>query len=251
VIHAVGLVVPAPNEEAAIATCPRSVRGALGRLPAEVRVEVAVVLDRCEDRTPSLAAGQLRGWPGARVLRVAHRPLGAGVGFVRDLGVRDLLRRLHPARPEQIWLLSTDADTAVPPGWAVEQLRYAAAGVHGVAGLADLADERGLSAHARSRYRAILADGMRGRSHDHVYAANLGVRADAYLRCGGFPAWGHGEERQLWQAMSEAGCRLRQPTDLRVRTSARTRGRAAGGVADLLRSLQTDAQSRVGSENVA
>ncbi|MDT7626453.1 MAG: hypothetical protein QOF99_7354, partial [Pseudonocardiales bacterium] len=40
-------------------------------------------------------------------------------------------------------------------------------------------------------------------------------------------------------------------TDLRVRTSARTRGRAAGGVADLLRSLQTDAQSRVGSENVA
>jgi hypothetical protein len=84
-----------------------------------------------------------------------------------------------------------------------------------------------LSGRARASYRAILAQGMRGAAHRHVYAANLGVRADAYLGCGGFPARGHGEERHL-----------RQPTDLRVRTSARTNGRAQGGLAELLAQLQ-------------
>ena len=38
---------------------------------------------------------------------------------------------------------------------------------------------------------------------------------------------------------------LRQPSDLRVSTSARTRGRAEGGLADLLRSLDASASERV------
>jgi hypothetical protein len=147
-------------------------------------------------------------------------------------------------------LLSTDADTVVPSHWAAEQLRYAVAGAHGVAGLADLADQSELSDHTRQRYRSIVAAGMRGAVHEHLYAANLGVRADAYLRCGGFPTHGHGEERHLWAAMAAAGCRLRQPTDLRVRTSARIRGRARGGVADLLRSLETE-NTPAASANVA
>jgi hypothetical protein len=172
------------------------------------------------------------------------------VGFVRDLGVREVLRGLR-ASAERVWLLSTDADTVVPPHWAAEQLRYAAAGAHGVAGLADLADESELDEYTRRRYRAIVAAGMRGAAHEHLYAANLGVRADAYLRCGGFPTHGHGEERQLWTAMSASGCRLRQPSDLRVRTSARTHGRAEGGVADLLRSLQTENAPGTTSANVA
>src|SRR6202012_4744447 len=120
---------------------------------------------------------------------------------------------------ERVWLLNTDADTTVPASWVGEQLRYAAGGAHGVAGLADLRGEPRLSGNGGDRYREIVSSGVRGATHDHVYAANLGVRGDTYLRCGGFPAWGHGEEHQLWLAMTEAGCRLRQPSDLRVSTS--------------------------------
>jgi hypothetical protein len=43
-------------------------------------------------------------------------------------------------------------------------------------------------------YREIVSSGLRGATHGHVYGANLGVRADAYLRGGGFLAFGHGEE---------------------------------------------------------
>jgi hypothetical protein len=237
VIDAVGVVVPAHNEEARIDACLHSLRAALAQLPRHLRVAVTVVLDRCEDQTPRRVAARLRGWPGTRAVSVPYRVSGRGVGFLRDLGVRDLLRGLRPARPERIWLLSTDADTTVPVSWALEQLRYACAGAHGVAGLAELEGEPRLSTYARARYRSIVAGGIRAGSHDHVYAANLGFRADAYLRCGGFPERGHGEEHDLWKSMAAAGYRLYQPTDLRVRTSARTHGRAEGGLADLLKSL--------------
>ena len=238
-IDAVGVVIPARDEQSRISTCLDSVRRALGRVPDGVEPRLCVVLDSCTDRTPWVVAGLLRGWPGAQVVSVRHRPTGAGVGLARDVGVRALLRGLRPRRAERVWLLNTDADTTVPPSWVLEQLDYARGGAHGVAGLVELRGESRLSGGGRRRYREIVSSGVRGGTHDHVYAANLGVRADAYLRCGGFPTWGHGEEHQLWRAMAEAGCRLRQPSDLRVITSARTHGRAEGGLADLLRSLDT------------
>lgn len=236
-IDAVGVVVPAHDEEALIGECLRSVRTALRRLDGQCRTAVTVVLDRCTDRTPSRVAAELAGWPGARSLPVRHRPAGAGVGYLRDLGVRDIVRRLCPAPPKRIWLLSTDADTTVPAHWVTEHLRHARAGAHGVAGLAELSGEPGLSAEALERYRAILDDGMDGDTHQHVYAANLGLRADVYHRCGGFPPDGPGEEHRLWKAMATSGRRLHRPTQPRVRTSARLRGRAEGGLADLLRGI--------------
>jgi hypothetical protein len=216
------------------------VRRALSRVQDQVQARLCVVLDSCTDRTPWVVAGLLQGWPGAQVVTVRNRPPGAGVGLARDLGVRALLRGLRPRGAERVWLLNTDADTTVPAGWVLEQLCYARGGTHGVAGLADLRGEPRLSRIGQQRYREIASSGVRGGTHNHVYAANLGVRADAYLRCGGFPAWGHGEEHQLWRAMAEADCQLRQPSDLRVSTSARIRGRAEGGLADLLRSIDAD-----------
>jgi glycosyltransferase involved in cell wall biosynthesis len=240
-IDAVGVVIPARDEERRIGRCLDSVRRALSRVPDRVEARLCVVLDSCTDRTPWVVAGLLQGWLGAQVVTVRNRPPGAGVGLARDLGVRSLLRRLRPRGAERVWLLNTDADTTVPAGWVLEQLRYARGGAHGVAGLADLRGESRLSRIGQDRYREIVSLGVRGRTHNHVYGANLGVRADAYLRCGGFPAWGHGEEHQLWRAMADAGCQLRQPSDLRVSTSARIRGRAEGGLADLLRAIEASA----------
>ncbi|MHA6793268.1 hypothetical protein ACVGVM_07065 [Pseudonocardia bannensis] len=144
-------------------------------------------------------------------------------------------------------MLSTDADTTVPKDWATAHLWFARDGAHGVAGLADLRGLSRLSADAVERYRAVVAGGMHGSRHEHAYAADLGLRADASLAVGGFPRDGHGEDHGLWRRMGAAGYRLAQPTDVRVRTSARLRGRATGGLADPLRSLHRPAPRRGGA----
>lgn len=243
---AVGVVVPVRDEQDYIAACLRSVRRALQRLPADTAGALTIVLDRCTDRTPELVTELIAGWPQAEAVHVTcaassrGKLLGvpaSGVGALRDLGLRRVLSRLCAHPLHRTWLLSTDADSTVPPDWVMAHLRHAASGVHAVAGLAELTCLRHLSAEALVRYRALVASGLHGSRHEHVYGANLGIRADAYLAVGGFPAAGAGEDHSLWRQLREAGYHLEQPTDLRVRTSSRVRGRAEGGLADLLRSL--------------
>ena len=236
-VRAVGVVVPARNEQERIGPCLTSVRRALDALPDDIAVAVAVVLDRCTDATPERVAALLDDWPQAVALpvdarpaptdgaaagvSVLRRPRGTGVGALRDHGVRTVLNRLgaHPA--DGIWLLSTDADTTVPHDWALAHVGYA----------------EHLAADALARYRARVDRGIRGATHDHIYGANLGVRADAYLAVAGFPPDGVGEDHGLWQRLDAAGYTLERPTALRVRTSARLHGRATDGLAGLLRSL--------------
>ena len=261
-VEAVGVVIPARDEQDRIGACLAGVRRALAALPDGVAVAVAVVLDRCRDATPDLVAALLADWPQAVAVPVTgeaaplrcvapgvtalpRRPRGTGVGALRDLGVRRVLHRLaaHPA--EGTWLLSTDADTTVPPDWALAHLRLAAGGAHAVAGMADLVGVEHLAADALRHYRAIVERGLHGDTHRHVYGANLGVRADAYLAVGGFPPDGPGEDHGLWRRLGVAGYSLAQPTGVRVRTSARLHGRADDGLAGLLRSLhRTEAHRR-------
>lgn len=157
------------------------------------------------------------------------------VGTLRHIGLQQVLRRLDGHPPDRVWLLSTDADTTVGPDWVRDHLRHADAGAHAVAGLADL--DGALDPPAAAAYDRILREGERGGGHTHVYGANLGVRADAYLAVGGFPAVPHGEDHALATRLRAAGYRLVTALDGRVRTSARTRGRAPGGLADLLAGL--------------
>jgi hypothetical protein len=108
----------------------------------------------------------------------------------------------------------------------------------GVVGLADLDQWMGTIA-AKAEYDALLAAKMHhGDSplhhHDHVYGANLGVRADAYLDVGGFPDVPVGEDQHLVDRLAERGHQLSRTTEVRVVTSGRLRGRAVGGLADHL-----------------
>ncbi|MGZ8750440.1 MAG: glycosyltransferase [Pseudonocardia sp.] len=251
-VTAVGVVVPARNEQDRIVRCLTSLRRALAEAPDGVTTAVAVVLDRCTDATAEQVASVVADWPQATILTAPplrppdvaairlSGPRGSGVGALRDLGLRAVLNRLsgHPAAGT--WLLSTDADTTVPLDWVRAHLQHAADGVHAVAGLADLTATDHLAAGALWRYRAIVEHGLHGLTHHHVYGANLGVRADAYLTVGGFPADGSGEDHGLWQRLAPAGYTLVQPVGIRVRTSARLRGRADGGLAGLLRALHRD-----------
>lgn len=73
-----------------------------------------------------------------------------------------------------------------------------------------------------------------GLGHPHVHGANLGTRADAYQRAGGWEALHLAEEHDLWCRLRAAGERCLATTTLWVTTSGRARGRAHGGFADLL-----------------
>lgn len=220
----VGVLVPARDEEERIGSCLAAVATALAVAGCPGRV--CVVADRCRDATADVvrAAGV--------TLLVNRRELP--IGEIRNLAGR----RLVAGRvPDRLWLLSTDADTLVPPTWVRDHLHHAAAGAAAVAGAADLDDPHRLPADALARYTRLIAGRTGTTHHGHAYAANLGVRADAFLAVGGFPAVVAGEEHALLDRLRQAGYAVRSPNDVRVRTSARTVGRARGGLADMLAAL--------------
>ena len=238
-ISAVGVVVPARNEENHIARCLDSLATALAQLPPGVAHAVTLVLDRCEDNTAQNTAATAARHPALRLEVVTNRGT-CGVGSLRDLGLRRSLRALGHRPTDEIWLLSTDADSHVTPGWVLDHVRHADRGADAVAGMVELDDPASLGPNGRARYERLVAGGVLGGAHSHVYAANLGVRADAYLAVGGFPATGSGEDHGLVRRLRAAGHPVVSATDTRVQTSARLVGRATGGLADLLDGLRSD-----------
>ena len=223
----VGIVVPARDEEERIGACLAAVTAAVAR--SGCPAFTCVVADRCTDSTAERARAA-----GADVVLVNDLP--RRVADVRNIGFRHVGGRLG-AVAERTWLLSTDADTLVPPTWVLDHLRHAAAGADAVAGAVDLDDPHVLPPDALARYTALVAGRVAGSTHGHAYAANLGVRGSVFQRVGGFPPVECGEEHALLVRLRGAGLHVVSPTDVRARTSARRHGRARGGLADLLRAL--------------
>ncbi len=223
-IEAVGVVVPAHNEETLLPACLEALsRGAsvLG-----VPVFVLVVADTCTDSTAAVARAC-----GARVIAIGARNVGAA----RAAGMAGLLRLTAGVDPSAGWLATTDADTVVPSGWLRRQLKYAGQGWDVVLGTITVADWDGHPPHVPAAFDALyeLGDGP----HQHVYGANLGIRASAYLAAGVFRSLRTAEDHALLAAATEAGCSVLQAGDITVETSARRRARAPLGFSHLLRTL--------------
>jgi glycosyltransferase involved in cell wall biosynthesis len=106
VIKAVGVVIPARNEEDLLPSCLAAVRQAAGQLT--VPVHTVVVADACTDRTAAWARGR-----GASVVEIGARSVGAA----RRAGIEWVLRRTQHLDPATVWLACTDADTFVPHRW--------------------------------------------------------------------------------------------------------------------------------------
>jgi hypothetical protein len=233
------VAIPARDEERTVGRTVLDVRRALrvARGLAYVRhATVEVVAHRCRDATAAVAERAL-----GRDGQVTRDETSWWVGQVRDVGVRRGLAMLG-GRPEDTWVLSTDADTRVGAQWVVDVLaRARRVDAEAVVGLAPLDRWRG-SAEGAAAYARLLAGGMRPddpvHQHDHVYGANLAVRADAYLAVDGFPAVPHGEDQALVDRLELSGRRLLRTADITVRTSGRMTARAAGGLADRLAALE-------------
>jgi glycosyltransferase involved in cell wall biosynthesis len=227
VIRLIGVVVPAHNEQDLLPACLASLRRAARALHG-TQVHLVVVADACRDRTVQVAR---RG--GAAVVTVGARSVGAA----RAAGVREVLRRARHLDPADVWLSTTDADTLVPARWLREHARYGNQGWDAVVGTVRVADWSAYRPEVRSLFRARYGTGTG--PHAHVHGANLGFRAAAYLRAGGFPDLPTAEDRALVAALSASGGRVRRTRGLTVVTSARRQARVPDGFSDYLAKLET------------
>lgn len=230
------VIVPAHDEEASVAAAIMCIRRSLADAEHRglvSRTWVEVVAHRCTDATAVVARTALHpGPPG----QVTLDETSTTIGQVRDLAVRRGLEAVGDGRTA--WVLSTDADTRVGPTWVADVLAEAGRfQAEAVVGLAPLDGWQGRPAAAgvyarlvESRMRRIAAH----HEHDHVYGANLAVRANAYLTVGGFPHVASGEDQAIVDALVAKGRRIVRTTSIAVVTSGRLRGRAQGGLADRL-----------------
>lgn len=220
----VAVVVPVRDEELLVGRCLVALAAARGALLARggCAVDVVVVLDACRDGSADVVARH----GGVRVVT-----LDAGdVGAARRAGVRTALEHA-PADAERTWLACTDADSEVGTDWLVEHVRLADTGADVVVGTVH-PDPADLTASQWATWRATHVP---GRPNGHVHGANLGVRASAYLRAGGFTAAREHEDVDLVARLRATGARVVASDVVDVRTSGRPEGRTPGGYAGHLR----------------
>lgn len=222
-MRAVGVVVPAHDEQALLPACLASLRVAAAH-PAlrHVQVHVVPVLDACSDDTGELAPGALE-------------VSAYNVGVARAAGFAEVLRRESGRPPGELWLATTDADSVVPADWLVEQLCLADRGVDVVAGTVRVEDWSQQPAVVRDRFARTY--GVPGEGHLHVHGANLGLSASAYLEAGGVPPLALAEDQALVDVLRSRARRLVATGRIPVVTSARRESRTTGGFADHLRAL--------------
>lgn len=234
-VRAVGVVVPAHDEEATLPGC----LAALLLAAAEPRltgipVLVVVVADDCADTTVAVARSLLAGTAG-RVMAVRRRNVGAA----RAAGFAEVLAWYGGLPPAALWLATTDADTLVPPDWLTRQVDLAGAGWDAVAGTVRVLDWGGRAGRLADRFDGYYSrDRLAGDGHLHVHGANLGLSAAAYAEVGGIPPLALAEDHALVAALRARGRRVLASGDLVVTTSGRRQARAAGGFGDLLTRLE-------------
>jgi glycosyltransferase involved in cell wall biosynthesis len=212
------VVVPARDEESRLPRCLTALADAIQAVEEEFgadvpAITVIVVLDSCTDGS----AGVVAGWPQFQALECT----AGAVGSARRQGVAAALSGVNPATT---WVATTDADSAVPRRWLAVQLALAEAGTELVLGTV-LPDVE-LPAPERARWHGAhaLVDG-----HPFVHGANLGVRADSYLRAGGFSDVDTDEDVLLVAALRRLGVRECRTALIPVLTSGRLDGRVPGG----------------------
>ena len=242
------VAIPARNEEALL---PRLV-AALSRQTVLARMSrplnVVIVLSNTDDGSGIAAQAAAVKAPGLQLtlVQVDFLPGRAHVGSARRRAM-EIAANLAPGGV----ILTTDADAVPADDWIEANLRAIAAGADIVGGhiIGDPEEEARLGAGflrrawLHARYGALrdelawLLDPVKHdpwpRHHDHT-GGSLAVRSAVYRSVGGLDPLPFREDFAFVSKVRAAGFRLRHPLDVTVTVSARTEGRAIGGMADCL-----------------
>lgn len=239
----IAVVIPAHNEEEHLGRALLSVQraaDALHRVRSDITVGVTVVLDSCTDGSAGIAAQHVAADRRFNAVEVSLRNAGASrAAGIRAAGIGTARRRppgkrwTPPPWAGRTWLANTDADSQVPDNWLVRQLEFAEAGADAVLGSVE-PDPAGMDAELRRRW---LERHPFEEDHPHIYGANFGVRASAYLAAGGFPKLASHEDRTLVQSLRNRAFTVTATDSMRVLTSGRIHARAPHGFGAYLRTL--------------
>jgi glycosyltransferase involved in cell wall biosynthesis len=222
----VGVLIPARDEEDLVSRCLVSVLEAKKALRNLATADIVLVVDNSTDRTSELARDVMK-----RHGTVLQANAGC-VGTARRLAARQALAR-YSGPLDRCWLANTDADSVVSMDWLTRQLAFAEEGVQVVAGTVNVDNFQEHGPDVPRRFRQsyeIASDG----SHGHVHGANLGVRADMYVRAGGWDHLPTAEDHDLWARLKAVNAVTRSTNSVEVVTSGRRQGRAPHGFADAL-----------------
>lgn len=234
-IKSVAVVMPAHNEDQHIGKALLALKAAADVLQRDYRdmaVKIVVVLDHCTDNSAEITASHVAGDARFSVVDVELRSTGA----CRDLGFRTALEFLDVDGTASIWLATTDADSAVPPHWLTRQVELAIMGADAILGSVE-PDPADMDPAIHRRWLELHPF---REDHQHIYGANLGIRASAYLSAGGFPGLRAHEDRVLVERLRRHGFAVTATDTIRVVTSGRTYARAPEGFAAYLRSLAAE-----------
>jgi GT2 family glycosyltransferase len=249
------VAIPARNESRHLPACLAALaeqRTPSGALLSTALFEVVVFANDCSDGTAERARGLAPELPFDLKVVEGRLPSGAAnAGEARRMAMDLALARLEAVEAAASVILTTDADSRVPPNWIDGNLAAIDAGADAVLGRLVLdEDSRELpdALHRRgaleSEYEALLTEVFAVLDplshnpwphHSTISGASAAVTANAYRRIGGLPRVALGEDKALVAELLRRDARVRFDNAIEVITSARLKGRAIGGVADTLR----------------
>ena len=241
------VAVPVKDEEARIAACLAALAGQVDVDFADILV--ILLLNNCHD----LTAERIRALAGDLPFRLElhHVELPApyaNAGWARRLAMEaaaDLVAA-------DGMILTTDADTLVEADWIAANRREIEAGADAVAGyvMADPIElmelppailERGSLEWEYQQLDAEMVARVDPDPHDpwprhnQNCGASAAITHAAYRLIGGLPPRPVGEDRALFEMVRHVDGKIRHSLDVQVVTSARTDGRALGGLSDAIR----------------
>lgn len=245
------VAIPVNNEVERIPLCLESLM-----LQVEVNfdeVAVLLLLNNTTDGTGDVVKGFVDQLPYRIELHSVELPAPyANAGWARRLAMEAAADLLAPGG----LILTTDADTVAHEDWIAANRRVIAEGHDAVAGyvMADPMELMELPPAILERgsleweYQQLAAE-LDARADDEPHdpwprhnqncGASAAVTLEAYRAIGGLPPLPVGEDRALFEMLRRIDGKIRHSLEVQVVTSARTDGRASGGLADEIR-LRTD-----------